>query len=297
MKNNIKKASVVTIGNFDGLHKGHLALINKVCSLKEKHELKAAVFTFNINTKMSHNLIFPQKQLKEYLKDFNIDIYFCPDFLLEIKDLSCEEFVKKYLYETLNAKYVVVGEDFFFGKGKSGNADTLKEIGKNYGIKTVIIKSKMTKGTVLSSTLIRQLLKDGKMYIANKLMYKNFSFFGTVKKGYHIGTDEMSIPTANIKIPKNCADIKRGVYITRTTVDNKTYESITNIGINPTAPKKAVTCETNIFGFSGDIYQKRIKVEFLKYIRNETAFPDTNSLKKQIKKDILTAKKFFGSIK
>ena len=290
----LKKASVVTIGNFDGLHKGHLALINKVCALKEKENLLGAVFTFNINTKMSKNLIFPQKQLKEYLKDFNVDIFFSPDFLKDIKGLSCEEFIKKYLFETLNARYVVVGEDFFFGKEKSGDAETLKEICKKYGIKTIIIKSKTKNNIILSSTYIRELIKIGKISDANKLMYKNFSFYGTVKKGFHIGTDEMSIPTANIKIPKDCAEMKNGVYITKTTIDGIVYNSITNIGINPTAPKKEVTCETNIFDFKGDIYNKRIKVEFLKYIRNEAYFKNTLSLKKQIEKDILKAKKYFG---
>lgn len=296
MKKHDKKASVVTIGNFDGLHKGHLALINKVCALKEKHCLKSVVFTFNVNTKLSTELIFPQNQLRKYLKDFNIDTFFSPDFLKEIKDLSCEEFVEKYLFDTLNAKYVVVGEDFFFGKGKSGSAYTLKEIGKKYGIKTIIIKSKMTSDTVLSSTYIRKLINEGQVHIANKLMYKNFSFYGIVKKGYHLGTTKMNIPTANIKIPKACVSIKTGVYITRTTVDEKVYNSITNIGINPTAPKKDITCETNIFSFEGDIYKKRIKVEFLKYIRNEASFKNTKMLKKQIEKDIKKAEIYFGSI-
>ena len=288
------KATAVTIGNFDGLHKGHLALINKVCALKEKEDLLSVVFTFSINTKLSKNLIYPQKQLKEYLKDFNIDIFFSPDFLKDIKALSCEEFIKKYLFETLNAKYVVVGEDFFFGKQKSGDANTLKEICKKYGIKTIIIKSKTKNNIVLSSTYIRELIKDGKVFQANKLMYRNFSFWGTVKKGYHLGTSEMKIPTANIKIPKDCAEMKNGVYITKTTIDGVVYNSITNIGTNPTAPKKEITCETNIFDFDGNIYMKRIKVEFLKYIRNEAYFKTTMSLKKQIEKDILKAKKFFG---
>ena len=138
------KNTVVTIGNFDGLHKGHLALIKKVCSLKEKYGLKSVVFTFNINTKFSKNLIFPQNQLRDYLKDFHIDSVVSPDFLSEIKNLTCEEFAKIHLMEKLNAKYVVVGENFFFGKQKSGNALTLKELGKKYGFETIIVKSRKT---------------------------------------------------------------------------------------------------------------------------------------------------------
>lgn len=288
-----KKPSVVTIGNFDGLHKGHLALIKEVCRLKEKYGLYSAVFTFSVNTKLSKSLIFPQNQLKTYLNDFSPDYFICPDFIGEIKDLTCEEFAKKYLCELLNAKYVVVGEDFFFGKNKSGNVAALKELGKLYGFEVIPIKLKTVKNEILSSTLLREYIREGKISEANKLMYRNFSFFGRVKKGYKIGSSVIKIPTANTTLPKNCVELKNGVYITKTTVDEKTYESITNVGTNPTAPKKNVTVETNIFGFSGNIYKKRIKIEFLKYIRNETAFKSKSELKKQIEKDIKKAEKYF----
>ena len=288
-----KKAFVVTIGNFDGLHKGHTALINKVCELKKKHNLTSAVFTFNVNTKCSNNLIFPQNQLSEYLKDFDIDYILKPDFLNEIKGLSCEEFVKSFLTEKLNVKYAVVGENFFFGNGKSGNAQTLKELGKKYVFKTIIIKSKTTGGKTISSTLIREYLKEGKISLANRLTYRNFSFYGIVKKGYQVGSSILSIPTANISYPKNAVIVKNGVYASLTTIDGKKYKSITNIGKNPTKPKKHITAETNIMGFSSDIYKKRIKVELVKYIRNETVFPTAEALKMQIEKDIKTVEKFF----
>lgn len=299
MKTNIsgnpKKRTVVTIGNFDGLHKGHLALINKVCALKNKYDLYSVVFTFSVNTKFSKNLIFPQNQLKEYLKDFPIDYMITPDFEKEIMGLSCEEFVKTYICDMLKANFVVVGENFLFGKGKSGNAQILKNLGKKYGFETVIVKSKKTDKKTVSSTLLREYIKEGKIQNANKLMYRNFSFSGKVKKGYHIGTDVLSIPTANISVPKDTAEMKKGVYITLTTIDNNKYKSITNVGKNPTNPKKNITVETNILDFDGDIYGKRIKVEFLKYIRNEMAFKNQKVLKRQIEKDISKTKKFFGS--
>lgn len=293
-KESPKKPSVVTIGNFDGLHKGHLALINKVENLKNKYGLCSVVFTFSVNTKFCSNLIFPQNQLKEYLEKLSVDYMITPDFEKEIMGLTCEEFVKKYICDILRAKYVVVGENFLFGNRKSGNASTLKMLGEKYGFKTIIVKSRTTEKQTVSSTLLRHYIKEGKMQKANRLMYRNFSFWGNVKKGYRIGTDLLSIPTANISVPKNTAEMKKGVYITLTTVDDTLYKSITNVGKNPTNPKNHTTVETNILGFNGDIYGKRIKVEFLKYIRNERAFKTQKALKYQIEQDILKAKKFFG---
>ena len=279
------KNTVMTIGNFDGLHKGHLKLIAKVLSLSEKHNLKSLVCSFDTNTKLSE-LLFPQNQLKEYLSELGINYYRKLNFLRDIKDLSCEEFVEKYIFSEFGAKYVVVGEDFCFGKGKSGNADTMSQLGKKYGFKTIVIKLLKRGENVVSSTYIRTLIKNTDLKASNSLMYKPLSVLGIVKKGYNIGT-KILFPTANISVPKNFVPLNHGVYKTKTTIDKVEYDSITNIGYSPIKKKNQPTIETYILSFSGDLYGKRIKLNFLKYIRNERPFENAEELKKQIRKDIL----------
>ncbi len=280
--------TVVTIGNFDGLHKGHLKLINKVNEIKKKSKgtLKSVVMSFDINTKRNSCLIYEKRGLEKNLRDFEIDFLCYLKFIDEIKNLSCEEFVKKYISELLCAKYVVVGENFYFGKNKSGNAQTLSKLGEKYGFETVIIPYYKRNGEIVSSTYIRSLISDGKIGYANKLMYKPFSFSGIVKKGYHIGSSVMGIPTANITIPKETVSLKNGVYATEVIINNKSYKGVTNIGIAPINPKKEPLCETFILDFDKNIYRKKIKIIFIKYMRSEKKFKSFDALKKQITHDI-----------
>jgi riboflavin kinase/FMN adenylyltransferase len=283
---NKNKSTVLTIGNFDGLHKGHLKLINKVLLLAKQLGSAPLVCSFDANTKSVTNLIFPQNQLEEALATIGIDYFAKLRFTDEIKNLSCEEFVLKYLVEKFNCRAVVVGENFYFGKDKEGNADTLKELGNRYGFKVYIIKSKTTNKMPISSSYIRNLIESGKIEKANKLMFHNFSIKGIVKNGFKIGNSVLKIPTANIAIPKNCLKIKLGVYQTIIEIDSKIYKSITNVGFALISPKKEPLIETFIFDFSGDIYEKRINLTFLKYIRNERKFKSFKALKAQIDKDI-----------
>ena len=291
---NLKKNginTVVTIGNFDGLHKGHLKLIEKVCKIKEKskEKLLSAVVTFDINTKKCGNLIYEKGVLAKTLKNsdsFDIDFFVYLKFIDDVKNLTCEEFVRVYISELLCAKYVIVGENFFFGKNKSGNAQTLKELGEKYGFETIIIPFYKKRGEIVSSTLIRNLLSNGKVSYANSLMYRPFSISGIVRKGYNIGSTILDIPTANIKIPKEKVALKNGVYATEVIIDKKTYKGVTNIGIAPINPKKEPLCETFILDFDQNIYRRKIKIIFIKYMRDEKSFKSFLTLKKQILHDI-----------
>jgi riboflavin kinase/FMN adenylyltransferase len=281
-----QNGTVLTIGNFDGLHKGHLKLINKVLLLAKSLGSASLVCSFDTNTKNINNLIFPQNQLQEALSKLGIDYFTKLRFSDEIKNLSSEEFVKKYLVERFNCKAVVVGENFYFGKDRLGNTDALKELGLKYGFLVFIIKSKTNNKVLISSSYIRGLIETGKIEKANKLLLNNFSITGIVKNGFKIGNSILNIPTANIAIPKNCVKIKSGVYKTAIEIDNKVYNSITNVGIAPTSPKKKPIIETFIFDFDKDIYEKRINLTFIKYIRNERKFKSFKALKTQIEKDI-----------
>ena len=283
------KNTVMTIGNFDGLHIGHLKLIANVTNLAKKHNMSSLVCSFDLNSKNYSELLFPQEQLKEYLSELGTDHFKKLKFFRDIKNLSCEEFVLNYIIGKYNAKYVVVGEDFYFGTGKSGNVDTLSQLGKKYGFKTVVVKLSKKGKNIISSTYIRELIKNGEILKANSLMYKPLSVYGAVKKGYNIGS-KLLYPTANIDIPKKFVPIKCGVYKTSVIIDNTLYNSITNIGYAPIKRKKQPIIETYIFDLSENIYEKRIRVNFLKYIRNERQFKSVEALKNQITKDILKAK-------
>lgn len=286
-KNNCKNQfSVVTIGNFDGLHKGHIKLIQKVNSLKKKYNLLGVMLTFDVNTKLCTNLIFEKNTLKKAVKKLGIDEYFSLHFMDEVKNMTCDEFVRGYIVEKFNAKYVVVGDNFFFGRNKSGNALTLKRLGEKYGFETVIVPCIKQGENIVSSTYIRSLISQGKIKKANKLMYQPFSIEGTVRKGYGVGSTILDIPTANVKIDKCRIMPKKGVYKTTVILDKKEYKSVTNVGTAPTNPKKKIISETFILDFEGDIYNKKIKVIFEDYMREEKKFKNFESLKNQITKDI-----------
>ena len=277
--------TVVTIGNFDGLHKGHLALIQKTKSLAKKHALKSLVCSFDCNTKGAE-LIFPQNQLKFALKELSVDYFTLLPFFRDILNLSCEAFAKEYLCSRFQAKFVVVGEDFRFGKDRCGDVETLAKLGKELGFQVIPVKMHYAGKRILSSTYIRELLQKGKMKQANRYLYQPFSLHGVVTKGFSAGSKLLNIPTANILVPKNCVSLPFGVYQTITEIDGISYQSITNVGYAPTYRKNTPTIETYLFDFSGNLYGKRIQISFFQYIRKERKFSSMEALKKQIEKDI-----------
>lgn len=281
--------TVVTIGNFDGLHLGHLALIEKTKSLAKKHGLKSLVCSFDCNTKGAQ-LIFPQNELKDSLQELAVDYFTSLPFFRDIIGLSCEEFAKQYLSNRFQARFVVVGENFRFGKNQSGDINTLIALGKQYGFQVIAIKMKKVGKQFLSSTFIRGLLQQGKIHRANRYLHHPFSINGIVKKGFSVGHELLKVPTANIPVPKTCVPLPFGVYKTETVIDGKIYQSITNLGYAPTYQKAHPMIETFIFDFSGNLYEKRIRIQFLQYIRKERKFSSMEALKKQIDKDIAKCK-------
>ena len=277
--------TVVTIGNFDGLHKGHLQLINKAKEIATKKHLKSLVCNFDCNTKGAA-MISSKNQLIENLNKLKLDYMVTLNFLDEIIQLDCESFAKKYLQNRFQASVVVVGENFRFGKKQSGDIHTLKELGEKYGFTVISVKMVFAGRYPLSSTRIRRWIKDGKIELANRYLFEPFSAIEEVSNGYHVGNTQLSYPTANLPIPENLIVPPFGVYQTYTVVDNETYQSITNIGYAPTLKKQTPVIETHLLDFTGDLYGKRIKVIFKKYIRKERKFKDLDSLKAQIIKDI-----------
>ncbi|MEZ0535804.1 bifunctional riboflavin kinase/FAD synthetase [Caldicellulosiruptoraceae bacterium PP1] len=282
----------VAIGFFDGLHIGHMALINK---LKEKKGCKA-IFTFKNHPdeliKGHIDYILTEKERLELFSENNIDIVFFIDFTQELMKMTPQQFIDEILIKKLRVKNVIVGYDFTFGYRAIGNAEYLKEKLNERKIDCTIIEPIYYNNQIISSTKIRDYIKSGLIEIANNMLGYNYFIAGMVKKGKALGR-EIGFPTINISFSNKKIIPKYGVYATYTIIDNIKFPSITNVGQNPTVSDGGINIETHIFDISKELYNKDVKIEFLKYIREEIKFDNIELLKQQINKDIKEVKKLF----
>ncbi|MDA9752785.1 bifunctional riboflavin kinase/FAD synthetase [Candidatus Pelagibacter sp.] len=297
---NIKKQhhnAIILIGNFDGLHLGHQKLFNEALRYKKKFKLNLGVVTFDPIPKMFFN-----KEIKNYrISNFNQKIkYFDKykvDFIINKKfdktfsKIECNSFIKKYLHKKLKSKFLFVSNNFKFGYKRKGNVILLKKFQKKFNYNLIKPKPLIKKNKIVSSTLIRNYLESGKIEIANKFLSRKWSVEGKVEKGRMLGR-KIGFPTCNIDI-KNYVIAKPGVYSVNVKIDKskKIFKGIANLGFRPTFNQKKILLEVNLFNFSGNLYNKKLSVDFKKFIRGEKKFKNINQLKKQINKDILSAKK------
>lgn len=291
----------VGLGNFDGLHIGHMALIDILINECILNSLHPMIYTFskhpsNILSKNKDTLLLMTLEKKaKILSGLPIEYLFYEEFNETFSKLKPREFIKNILVDKLRIKLAVAGFDYTFGYKGQGDAKLLKEMGEEYGFQTVIIPPIKVGEDIISSTSIRKCISSGDMEGAFYMLGRHYSILGTVETGYKLGT-KLGFPTANI-IPANYLLIPSfGVYITKTVMDGKVYDSITNIGIKPTIEptNSKVSVETHILNFEGDIYEKPIEVYFLKKLRDETRFKDKYELANQIKMDILKAQTLFS---
>lgn len=285
----------IVLGDFDGLHTGHLALINAVKKEAKINNIKSSVLFFNNHTRSvtkkskDLNLLSDNEQKLAILRELNIDIVYSINFNKEMMSLSGEEFVKKILLGKLNTKVVVVGFNYKFGHKASCDASLLKKFGEKYGFKVIVVAPVCIDGQLISSTLIRNLIKQGNIKKANKFLGREYSIKGKVIEGYKRGR-RLGFPTANLKADGNFTIPKFGVYKTSTVVDNKKYLSVTSVGKNPTYDEKDIKIETHLIDFKEDIYGQRLEIIFLEYMRDEIKFNSEIELINQISYDIKYAK-------
>lgn len=285
---NISK-SVVTIGNFDGVHKGHQVLIKKTVKFANENNLKSIVFTFEnhpinyFKNKKIKNIITNSEKISK-IKKLGIDILIMIPFDSYMTKISPLEFIKEILIDKLDAKKIIVGHDFTFARRKEGNIKILKEMSFKYRFDLEIVNSIDINDIRVSSTHIRQLVDNGDVDKVNKYLGYNFLIKGKIIKGKQLGRT-IGFPTANIKINDDLLIPKKGVYVTSVYIDDNIYYGATNIGYNPTVKGESLSIETNILEFSEDIYGKIIKLEFLERIRDEKKFNSIDELKLQLKKD------------
>ena len=293
----IHQNSIILIGNFDGLHLGHQRLFKEAFSYKKKFNLKLGVVTFDPIPKMFFN-----KQIKNYrisnfdqklnyFKKFNVDFVINKQFDKKFSKINCNSFIENYLNKKLKSKILFVSNNFRFGHKREGDVKLLKKFQDKFEYKLVKPKPLIKNKKTVSSTLIRKLLETGNLQNANKLLSRNWSIDGKVEKGRMMGR-KIGFPTCNIDIG-NYVIAKPGVYSVSVKLDKnkKIFKGIANLGYRPTFNQKKILLEVNLFNFSGNLYNKKLSVDFLKFIRGEKKFKNIEELKNQIKKDILSAKK------
>lgn len=272
--------SVVVIGKFDGVHKGHQSLMEIAEKIKVEQKLTVVAYTFE----NSGEYITDDKSKTNLLGKYGADKIYIQPFTDEFKSMSPEAFVK-LLKDDFNAKHIVVGFNFRFGKDRSGDACLMEKLCNEMGMGITVAEPVMFESEPVSSTRIRTLIKDGYMDSVNIMMGRPFSVTAKILHGKMLGR-EMGFPTANMDMGDFSIVPKNAVYATSVEIDGKTYPAITNIGSNPTVDiDNRIKAETHIIGFNGNLYGKSITVEFLKILRGETKFESTEELKKQLSSD------------
>ncbi len=294
--NNKDKRSILLIGNFDGLHLGHQKLFSLAKKYKKKYKCKIGVVTFEPMPKMYFNKdlknfrISSLNQKNKIFKELSIDFVITKRFNKNFSKISSSNFISKILYKKLNARYIFVSNNFRFGNKREGDIKELLDNEKNFNFKIIKPSPLIIKNKTVSSTLIRKLLMKGDVYNTNKLLKRNWSIEGFVEKGREQGK-KIGFPTCNIDI-KDYVIAMPGVYAVRVYQRNKNYflKGIANLGYRPTFNQKKILLEVHIFNFSGNLYNKHLSVEFIKFIRKEKKFKNANHLRTQIKSDLIVAK-------
>jgi riboflavin kinase/FMN adenylyltransferase len=284
--------SFLAIGNFDGVHLGHQALLIKVYNYSKKFKRKFGIFTFDPLPKdffsNSDNRILNTNDKIDFIKKFRTDFIIKQNFNYNFSKISHLDFVKNILFKKLKVSNIFVGEDFKFGFQRKGNISFLKKISKEYNFKIFVIDFKKFKNQKISSSKIRDLIQSGEISLVNKMLGRPWLVSGIVIKGKKIGR-RIGFPTANIKIFNQIKPLF-GVYAVKIICNKRTYNGIANYGVRPTFGKSEPVLEVNIFGKSHNFYNKNVKVLFIDFIRKEKKFENSKILIRQIKKDIKVAK-------
>ena len=293
----IHKGSIILIGNFDGVHLGHQKLFKLAQTYKKKYKSKIGVVNFDPMPKMFFN-----KSLKNFklsssnqkinlLKNLSVDFIITKKFDKIFSKTKSINFIKNILSQKLDSRFIFVSNNFRFGNKREGDVKFLIQNEVKYNYKVIKPKPLFIKKKIVSSSLIRSFLEKGILNKANKFLNRNWSIEGIVQKGRQVGK-KIGFPTCNIDI-KDYVLAKPGVYAVRVLRKNnfKVIKGIANLGYRPTFNQKKILLEVHLFNFAGNLYNKHLSVEFLKFIRKEKKFKNINKLRSQIKLDLKTAKK------
>jgi len=298
-RSSLNRDALVTIGVFDGVHLGHKALLSRLKELAQKQNLMSVAVTFNqhpqeiLSPKAKALYLTDVAEKTELLKKEGVEAVVVLSFTRELANLSAREFVI-LLKKHLRMRGLVIGPDFTLGRHGEGNTDTLRALGKEMDFSVTVIPPVTINGEVVSSTAIRNALAKGDMAKARRLVGRPFSLHGLVVKGTGRGTG-LGIPTANLELNPGQALPADGVYVTRTCVDGKVHQSVTNVGKNPTFGGGKRTAEVHILDYHDNLYGRELKVDFIQRLRDEKRFSSPEELKKQIAEDIKRGRAIFSA--
>lgn len=286
--------TIITLGGFDGLHLGHRALIEKTIHIAKRLKCKSMVFTFKnhpltiINEELAPKLLMSNQYKQKLLNEYNIDILNMAEFNAEFMKLSPEEYISS-LVKHYNASGLVVGFNHRFGYKNLGDIDLLKNLSKSLGFNLYVVPPIKYKGEVVSSSKIRNLLsEDGDIEKANKMLSRYYSLEGKIIRGKQLGR-QLGFPTINLDYSKEFVLPRGGVYFSIVEHNDEKYKGITNIGYNPTVENRKLSIETHIIDFNQELYSQKIKINFIKRIRDEKKFNSLTELSEQLKNDKIFA--------
>ena len=290
----IEYNTALTLGKFDGIHRGHQKLLARVKSAAPI--MKSVVFTFDVNpalavSKKEGTILTTNEERKAVVERFGIDyLYECP-FTDEIRNMEATDFVRK-IVEDLNVRFIAVGEDFGFGHNREGDYRLLQKMSGQLGFKVEIVEKERYEGREISSTYIREVIAQGDMETAEKLLGYPYTVKGVVGYGRQLGRT-IGIPTTNIIPIKYKLLPPNGVYVSKVHIEGESHMGVTNIGVKPTVgDENEKGAETFIFDFDKDVYGKNITIELHKFIRPEMRFDSIEKLKEQMEKDIEFVRKY-----
>jgi riboflavin kinase / FMN adenylyltransferase len=291
---------VITIGNFDGVHLGHQTLFHTVKDRSRALGGQSVVITFDPHP---IKLMRPDKQLPQLttteqkiklLSSLDLDVLIVHPFSPEFGALPAREFIQTYLVQRLGTQEVVIGHDYRFGRNREGNIALLQALGAEFGFPVHVVDAIQINGTVVSSTLIRNLIQDGQVLAAQDFLGRPYEITGQVVAGHGRGARLLGFPTANISIDNGLLVPMAGIYAVRGEMQGRIYPGVANIGTCPTFDNQELSLEVYLLDFDRDIYGERLAVKFVERLRDEQRFADVPALVNQIKKDVAAARQIFG---
>jgi len=291
---------VITMGTFDGVHLGHIKLLEQVAIKAKENNTKSVVITYfhhpleTIHKKTFPYLLTEQKIKEKLIKESGIDCVLYLDFNEKMAQMQPEDFLKKIIIEEIDAKAIIVGYDTHFGNSREGNFQFLQNRSALYNYSIELIEPVKINNHIISSSLIRDYIREGDMQYAAKLLGRNYSIHGSIQLGHHIGR-KIGFPTINLQ-PANANKLipAIGVYVCEVKVNDRIYEGVTNIGYSPTLKTTRIKeIETYILDFDEDLYYKDVEIIFNKRLREELHFKDKDELIEAIEVDVNQTREFF----
>ena len=292
-----RRPAVVTIGNFDGVHRGHQEILRGVRELAVQTGRIPSVLTFSphpvrvLRPAEAPSLLMTLDQRLAAIQELGIEAVLVLRFDTEMANVSPEDFVRRFLLETMNARAVLVGANFRFGHRQAGDTMLLTRLGKNGGIEVRVVPPVIDDGVVVSSTAIRNALRDGRVEDARQMLGRPFSLQGEIGPGTGQGR-KLVVPTLNLTTPQEMLP-KTGVYATEAIVQGKSYRAATNVGVRPTFDGTRMAIESHLLGFSDSLTSGKMEVRFWARLRDERKFPGPEALREQVLRDIEQAREYF----